>query len=100
MPPDWRWLSARTVYDCMYLALAQRLGARLITADRRFADAVARTDHADLVVALNELPGDGPQELTVGKRFLHLAWTSLLTSEMPEHSVNRFVALPQTSERQ
>ena len=42
----------RPVYDLVYLALAQRLGALLVTADRRFANALAATDHGDLVVAL------------------------------------------------
>ncbi len=33
----------RPVYDCVYLALAQRIGALLVTADRRFVYAMART---------------------------------------------------------
>ena len=45
----------RPVYDLVYLALAQRLSARVITADQRFANALATTDHGDLVVALSEL---------------------------------------------
>ena len=49
----------RPVYGFMYLALAQRLGARVVTADRRFANALARTDLGDLVVALTDRPGDG-----------------------------------------
>lgn len=42
----------RPVYDLMYLALAQRLGARVITADQRFLNALAPTDHGDLILAL------------------------------------------------
>ena len=40
----------RPVYDLMYLALAQRLGARVVTADQRFVNALAMTDHGNLVV--------------------------------------------------
>jgi len=47
----------RPVYDLVYLALAQRLGARLVTADQRFANALAATGHGDLVVALTEREG-------------------------------------------
>ena len=47
----------RPVYDLVYLALAQRLGARLVTADQRFANALAATDHGDLLVALTEREG-------------------------------------------
>lgn len=47
----------RPVYDLMYLALAQRLGARVVTADQRFVNALARTDHGDLIVALTDQLG-------------------------------------------
>lgn len=40
------------VYDCMYLALAQRIRAQLVTADVRFANALAPTEHGDMVVTL------------------------------------------------
>lgn len=49
----------RSVYDSMYLALAQRLGVRMVTADQRFANALAGTDHANLVVPLNKFMGPG-----------------------------------------
>ena len=49
----------RPVYDLMYLALAQLLGARVITADQRFANALASTDHGDLVVLLTDPTGRG-----------------------------------------
>jgi predicted nucleic acid-binding protein len=39
-----------SVYDCLYLALAERMGRLLVTADRRFLGVVAPTDHAALVV--------------------------------------------------
>ncbi len=42
----------RPPYDCMYLALANRLGARLVSADTRFVELVARTVHAGAVVGL------------------------------------------------
>ena len=44
----------RPVYDCMYLALAHRIGAQVITADRRFADALASTEHGGAVATLSE----------------------------------------------
>ncbi|MYF08763.1 MAG: type II toxin-antitoxin system VapC family toxin [Rhodospirillaceae bacterium] len=42
----------RPVYDCVYLALAYRLEARLVTADRRFANALAPTEHGYVVTTL------------------------------------------------
>ena len=42
----------RPVYDCVYLALAHRLDARLVTADARFAIAPASTVHSDVVTRL------------------------------------------------
>ena len=40
------------VYDCVYLALAHRIGAIMLTADRRFVTAVASTVHGESVLAL------------------------------------------------
>jgi predicted nucleic acid-binding protein len=37
----------RPVYDCIYLAAAETLGAVAITADRRFFDQTRKTPHAD-----------------------------------------------------
>ena len=42
----------RPVYDCVYLALAYRLDAQLVTADRRFANALAPTEHGYIVTTL------------------------------------------------
>ena len=42
----------RPVYDCVYLALAHRIGAAVVTADLRFANALAPTEHGDAVVTL------------------------------------------------
>lgn len=40
------------VYDCLYLALAQSLGARLVTADRKLAARLEGSDLAPLVEVL------------------------------------------------
>lgn len=40
------------VYDCLYLALAQFLGARLVTADRKLAARLEGSDLAPLVEVL------------------------------------------------
>ncbi len=48
----------RHVYDCMYLALAHRLEARLVTADERFANALATTEHGGAIVTLAALRGE------------------------------------------
>jgi len=45
----------RPVYDCMYLALAHRLDARLVTADGRFVNALADTEHAGAIVTLTAI---------------------------------------------
>ena len=43
------------VYDCVYLALAERTGRRLVTADRRFLHSLTGTEHAERAVGLAEL---------------------------------------------
>ena len=45
----------RPVCDCVYLALAHRFGARLVTADSRLADALASTEHGYMVSALGDV---------------------------------------------
>ena len=41
-----------SVYDCVYLALAHRIGAVMLTADSRFANAVAATEHGESILTL------------------------------------------------
>ena len=43
------------IYDCVYLALAERMDRRLITADRRFIKTLSGTEHAARVLALETL---------------------------------------------
>ncbi len=45
------------VYDCVYLALAHRIGATVVTSDRRFVTAVAPTEHGEAVMALADYAG-------------------------------------------
>lgn len=47
----------RPVYDCVYLALAHRIGATVVTADLRFANAVMPTGHGKAVVTLADHAG-------------------------------------------
>lgn len=47
----------RPVYDCVYLALAHRIGATVVTADLRFANALAPTEHGDAIVTLADYAG-------------------------------------------
>ncbi len=42
------------VYDCVYLALAHRIGATVVTADRRFANVLASTEHGESVMMLTD----------------------------------------------
>ena len=42
----------RPIYDCVYLALAHRIGAVMLTADLRFANALASTEHGASVLTL------------------------------------------------
>jgi predicted nucleic acid-binding protein len=49
-------LIGHPIYDCLYLALALQTQVPLVTADRRFAAAVARHQHlANSVMLLDEL---------------------------------------------
>ncbi|MYH57341.1 MAG: type II toxin-antitoxin system VapC family toxin [Boseongicola sp. SB0675_bin_26] len=45
------------VHDCVYLALAFRIGATVVTADRRFVTAVASTEHCGAAMTLNDYAG-------------------------------------------
>lgn len=48
--------TGRTVYDCIYLALAVQLDGVMVTADERLANALAGTPWAGRVVKLSDLP--------------------------------------------
>ena len=43
----------RPIYDGVYLALAHRIGAVMLTADLRFANALASTEHGESVLTLS-----------------------------------------------
>ena len=42
----------RPIYDCVYLALAHRIDAAMLTANLRFANALASTEHGKSVLTL------------------------------------------------
>ena len=42
----------RPICDCIYLALAHRINATMLTADRRFANTLASTEHGEIVMTL------------------------------------------------
>ena len=44
----------RPIYDCVYLALAHRIGAFMLTADSRFANVAASTEHGESVMTLTD----------------------------------------------
>jgi predicted nucleic acid-binding protein len=46
----------RTVYDCLYLALAVQLGGRMVTADQRLYNGLAGTPWAGFVHWVADLP--------------------------------------------
>lgn len=48
------------VYDCLYLALAERMERRLVTADRRFLAALAGTEHQGRAIALSDIAAQRP----------------------------------------
>lgn len=49
-------LVRRSPYDCLYLALAELLGERMVTADRRFHEAIAGTPYGKYVLWVEEVP--------------------------------------------
>lgn len=44
----------RPIYECVYLALAYRIGAVVVTADLRFANALIPTGHSESVLTLTD----------------------------------------------
>lgn len=48
------------VYDCQYLALAIEEDAPIVTADRRFISAFARTRHAERFISVSEAAARQP----------------------------------------
>ena len=48
--------SQRTVYDCLYLALAKQLGGVMMTTDEKLVNALAATPWAPLVAWLGAVP--------------------------------------------
>ncbi len=45
----------RSLYDCLYVALAVRLGGRMVTADRKLYDAIAAGPFAGYVVWVEDV---------------------------------------------
>ena len=45
----------QTVYDCLYLALAEVRGSVMVTADRRFHDVVSDSIWADRIVWIEDV---------------------------------------------
>jgi predicted nucleic acid-binding protein len=48
--------TGRTVYDCLYLALAVQLGGQMVTADDRLINALAGTVWAGNILRLQDVP--------------------------------------------
>ncbi|HTU90848.1 MAG TPA: type II toxin-antitoxin system VapC family toxin, partial [Gemmataceae bacterium] len=48
--------TGRTVYDCLYLALAVQLGGRMVTADEKFVNSLAATPWVASVLRLQDVP--------------------------------------------
>lgn len=46
----------RSLYDCLYLALAEVVDGRMVTADRKFYDALTKGPYAHRVLWVEELP--------------------------------------------
>jgi predicted nucleic acid-binding protein len=46
----------QTVYDCLYLALAEARNSVMVTADRRFHDVVNDSIWADRIVWIEDMP--------------------------------------------
>jgi predicted nucleic acid-binding protein len=48
--------TGRTVYNCLYLTLARRLDCLLVTADRRFYNAMQGTPYAGTMLWVEDVP--------------------------------------------
>jgi predicted nucleic acid-binding protein len=48
--------SGRTVYDCLYLALAVQLGCQMVTADDKLVNSLAGSSWAAHIIKLQDLP--------------------------------------------
>ena len=48
--------SGRTVYDCLYLALAIQLGGQMVTADEKLVNSLAGSSWAAHVLKLQDVP--------------------------------------------
>ncbi len=46
----------RTVYDCLYLALAVDLGGQVVTADERLANSLVGTPWAAAIIRVQDIP--------------------------------------------
>lgn len=46
----------RSVYDCLYLALAVQLGGKMVTADQRFYNSLSGTPWASFVLWIEDVP--------------------------------------------
>lgn len=46
----------RTVYDCLYLALAVQLGGQMVTADQRLSNAIAATSWSANICWIEDVP--------------------------------------------
>jgi predicted nucleic acid-binding protein len=46
----------RTVYDCLYLALAVQLGGRMVTADERLFNSLTGTAWAPSIIRVQDVP--------------------------------------------
>ena len=53
--------TGRTVYDCVYLVLAQAQGCPLVTADLKFYNSLRSTPLASSLVWVGDLGGDAPE---------------------------------------
>lgn len=48
--------TGRTVYDCLYLALAVRLGGTMVTADERLVTSLAATPWSGSIIMVGKVP--------------------------------------------